>query len=249
MAEIDRMAPRSRPTGRVAMKQRWAELLFLHWVVPIETLRSKIPPELSIDTFEGNAYVGLVPFTMSDVRPAWAPAFGPLSNFHETNVRTYVHYEGRDPGVWFFSLDAASTPAVLGARTVWSLPYHRASMSLTKRDDVVSYRADRRWPGPTPAHCNVDYRVEGAPNAATPGTLEFFLAERYILYAQMRDGSLRSGRVHHVPYPLQPASVLALDETILVAEGIARPTTEPLAHFASEVTVDVFALEPISSRS
>src|SRR5260221_10378586 len=101
---IDRVTPTQRPADRTVMRHRWAELLFLHWIVPQEQLRQVLPPGLELDTFEGNAYIGLIPFTMTGIRPTWTPAFPPLSAFHETNVRTYVHRNGKNPGVWFFSL-------------------------------------------------------------------------------------------------------------------------------------------------
>ncbi len=224
------------------MFQRWAELLFLHWTLPVDAIRPLVPHGLEIDTYEGRAYVGLVPFTMSGIRYARAPSIPGTTQFHEVNVRTYVHREGRDPGVWFFSLDAANPLAVLVARRAWGLPYHRARMSLTIEGDRVAYRSDRLWPGPTPAGCDLAYHVEGRPSAAEPGTLEHFLAERYILYADRR-GRLRQGRVHHPPYPLQPARVLRLEETLLAAAGLARPPgVEPIAHYAREVRVRVFPL-------
>ncbi len=242
---IDRMAPTLRPSGRVAMRQRWADLLFLHWPVPAEALRPLIPPELEVDTFGGDAYVGLVPFTMTGVRPVWSPPVPGLSNFHEINVRTYVHREGRDPGVWFFSLDAAQSLAVRIARTIWHLPYHFARMSLERgAEGAVRYRSERLWPGPLPGSCDLAYRAEGTPSPAVPGSLEHFLAERYILYAQGRRG-MCLGRVHHTPYPLQSASLLDLDENLIAASGIARPATAPLAHYASEVQVEVFPLTRI----
>ena len=114
------------------MLQTWSELLFLHWEVPAEAIQSLLPPGLTVDTFEGKAYVGLIPFTMSGVRPAWSPVVPGLSNFHEFNVRTYVHFEGEKPGVWFFSLDAANLIAVMIARTLWKLPYFHARMRLVK---------------------------------------------------------------------------------------------------------------------
>ncbi len=114
------------------MRQNWRELLFLHWAFASELIRPLIPPALELDLFEGMAYVGLVSFTMTGVRPTGLPAIAGLSSFHETNVRTYVHIYGRDPGVWFFSLDAANTIAVRLARGLFHLPYHRARMFLER---------------------------------------------------------------------------------------------------------------------
>ena len=225
------------------MRQRWAELGFLHWKIPAAKLAGLVPPTLTIDTFDGTAWVGLVPFTMTGVRPVWSPPLPGVSRFHEINVRTYVHKDGSDPGVWFFSLDAASSLAVRAARAFWRLPYHRATMSLHRASDgAVSYASARRWPPPVPAHCRVIYRPDGPVAPAKPGTLEHFLAERYFLYTQGRTGALLRGQVHHTPYPLQRAVAAELDETLLAAAGITRPADPPLVHYASEVRVDVFAL-------
>ncbi len=241
---LDRLAPTRRPSGRVAMHQRWAELLFLHWVVPAAALQALLPPALTVDTHAGLAYVGLVPFTMTGVRPRWAPALPWVSSFHEVNVRTYVHHEGRDPGVWFFSLDAANPLAVLVARGVWRLPYHKARMRLDVQASRRDYRSARQWPGVRPATCRLAYEPFGQPGPAQPGTLEHFLAERYILYTA-HGGRLFEGRVHHAPYPLQPARLLDLDEDLLAAAGLARPSSVPLAHYAREVQVELFALREV----
>lgn len=256
---IDRIAPTRRPAGRTAMFQHWAHLLFLHWAVPVDTLRPLIPPDLDVDTFEGRAYVGLVPFTMTGVRPVWSPAFPALSNFHETNVRTYVHRQGRDPGVWFFSLDAANALAVRIARALWKLPYYFARMSLLhtvedegarsiesraegdSRSPLIRYTTERLWPGPLPGACTVSYTPTGTPHSAAAGSLEHFLVERYILYTTANDRLLH-GRVHHAPYPVQSAIVHALDENLVAAAGIRRPEEAPRAHYAREVSVRVFPL-------
>lgn len=237
--EIDRIAPTRRPQGRAAGYQRWRHLAFVHWRVPIATLRQLVPDALAIDTFEGEAFVGIVPFTMQGVRPRWAPALPGISNFHETNVRTYVHRDGREPGVWFFSLDAASRLAVAIARTFWHLPYHHARMTLAADGGEIRYASERKATG---ARFRGTCRPRGEPQAASPGTLEHFLAERYLLYAQKRDGTLRCGQVHHAPYPLQPAELADHDESLLAAAGIARPAGAPLVHFASGVDVEVFKL-------
>jgi uncharacterized protein YqjF (DUF2071 family) len=242
----DRVDATRRPDRRAVMRQNWHHLTFLHWVVPPEQIRPLVPPRLDIDLFEGKAYVGLVPFTMTGVRPTWSPAVGPLSRFHETNVRTYVHVAGRDPGVWFFSLDAANRIAVLAARTWFSLPYFFARMSLSADapGSAIEYASDRRWPGPRPASSAIRCAPRGAPAPAPAGSLEHFLAERYILYSTWRD-RLYQGRVHHTPYPLQPAELLALDETLLAAAGLTRPDEPPLAHYALGVSVEVFPLQRV----
>jgi len=237
---IDRMAPTRRPEGRAAGYQRWRQLAFVHWRVPTAALRRLVPDALTLDTFDGDAFVGIVPFTMQGVRPRWAPAVPGISNFHETNVRTYVHRDGAAPGVWFFSLDAASRLAVAIARTFWHLPYHHARMELLVGDGEVRYASRRRSDG---AMFHGLCRPLGEPRPATPGTLEHFLAERYFLYATRRDGTLRRGQVHHTPYPLQTGELVDWDESLLAAAGFARPDGVPLVHFASGVDVEIFALQ------
>jgi len=240
---IDRIAPTRRPEGqKVVQYQTWESLLFLHWRVPVEALRPHIPAGLEIDTFEGEAWVGLVPFAMKDVRLKHLPAVPGTANFLETNLRTYVHHQGV-PGVWFFSLDAAAWLPVQIARAVWKLPYHHARMAMSRDPDgVVAYTTERRAPPPVPARCAVRYRPEGTPSAATPGTLEHFLAERYLLYASPGEGRILRGQVYHTPYPLQTATVHSLDETLLAAAGLTRPEVPPRVHYAERVTVEIFDL-------
>jgi len=244
---IDRISPASRPQGRPAGFQRWRNLLFLHWEVPKDALAKLLPPSLTVDTFEDKAYVGVVPFTMRDVAPRYAPAVPGISNFHELNVRTYVHHHGENPGVWFFSLDAAATIAVTIARAFWHLPYHRASMHLGVEGDTIEYLSDRLFPGPRPATFEARYKIGGSLGSATPGSLEHFFAERYILYAKTRKG-LVTGRVHHRPYPLHEAHVEAHRDTTVAAAGLPQPNTPPHALYSPGVDVDVFALEPVLAR-
>jgi uncharacterized protein YqjF (DUF2071 family) len=221
----------------------------LHWEAEPETLRALIPPSLKIDLFENRAYVGLVPFTMRNVRPRGLPHLPPLRNwyedFHEINVRTYVTHPEYGPGVWFFSLDAASAPAVCAARLWYKLPYYYAKMQLSKRRAqqgiVIDYSSQRNWPHPTPAECQITYAPSGTPSPAQPGTLDHFLVERYLLYSYSR-GKLFAGRVRHKPYPLQGAEVFSLDENLIAAAGIARADSAPIAHYASSVRVDIFSL-------
>jgi uncharacterized protein YqjF (DUF2071 family) len=248
---IDRIAPTRHPAERSVMRQRWARLLFLHWPVETQLLRDLIPTALEIDTFDGQAFVGLIPFTMTGVRPTWAPPVVGLSSFHEVNVRTYVHRAGRDPGVWFFSLDAANAIAVRIARGLWKLPYHYARMSLASHplstrggEAIWEYQSQRLWPGPTPAGCHARYAAAGSPSASIPGTVEHFLVERYFLYTRSGSRILR-GQVHHAPYPLQGAAVHELEDSLVSAAGIPVAGSPPLCHYASEVRVHVYRLKQV----
>src|SRR4028118_1160406 len=139
---VDRLSIRARPSGIPIMHQRWGSLLFMHWPVPAELLRPLIPEPLVVDTHEGLAWVGITPFTMWGVRPAFAPPLPFLSESHELNVRTYVHLDGV-PGVWFFSLDAGNAAAVLGARVAFHLPYFRARTSLERRERRLYFSSRR----------------------------------------------------------------------------------------------------------
>lgn len=249
---IDRLAPRIRPDGSVAGYQTWSDLLFVHWRVPAAELRPLLPAEVAIDECDGSAWVGLVLFHMSGVRPWWFPALPGVSEFHETNVRTYVTYRG-EPGVWFFSLEAASSLAVRVARWRWRLRYFRAEMSIARRDSQIEYHSRRLWPPPAPAHTNVVAEIgDWLPNAdpqgeARPDTLEFFLAERYLLFTELAPGRITRGQVHHRPYPLQTATLQRCDQSLLAAAGIHVATPPAHVLFSPGVSVDIFPLREIAS--
>ena len=243
---IDRISPTRRPDETPVMYQRWRHLTFLHWTLPPEVVAPLLPPGLTLDTWEGKAYVGLVPFTMRGVRPRGLPAVGFLSDFHETNVRTYVHFEGRNPGVWFFSLEAANLIAVLLARASFKLPYFFASMTLTPEGEGFAYHSERHWPKPTPATCTVRCTPQGPASASTPGTLQHFLVERYFLYSRS-GGALYRGQVHHAPYQVRAATARDVDESLLAAAGLPRPAEPPSVLFSEGVDVDVFSLRRAES--
>ena len=250
---IDRIAPTQRPEGPRVMRQLWRELLFLHWPLPPDAIQALLPPGLTVDTFDdGNAYLGLVPFDMRGVRPLWSPSVPGLSNFHEINVRTYVHREGRDPGVWFFSLDASNPIAVTLARTLFHLPYFNARIVMEKTGDRVDYHAQRRggWGGTPGADCVVAYEPMGMPAPATPGGLEHFLVERYLLYSADQHGGLYRGQIHHTPYPVQPARVMMRENRLLAVSGVSLPSdldplNAPLIHYAKGVDVDIYPLRRV----
>lgn len=242
---MDRLSPAERPPGRPAGFQRWQNLLFLHWEVPAEAIATLLPPDLTVDTFDGKAWVGVVPFTMRDVAPRWSPSVPGISHFHELNVRTYVHHKGKNPGVWFFSLDAAATIAVVIARLFWHLPYHRASMSLVVDGQSVAYSSRRHFPGPKPAEFEARYQIGKSIGRAQPGTLTHFFAERYILYANTK-GGLATGRVHHVPYPLHEVTLSSWRDGMVAAASLPASKEEPLALYSPGVDVDVYDLVPVT---
>lgn len=218
--------------------QRWRKLLFMHWTVPVDVMRAAVPVSFDLDLHEGVAYVGVVPFGMEGVRPRLVPEFAALA-FLETNVRTYVVRKG-EPGVYFFSLEAASRLAVAAARAAFALPYHHARMQLLESDGVVQYVTTRTSSG---AQHHVRYRVGEHIGASSPGTLEHFLLERYLLFTE-RGGAARKGQVHHVPYPAHRAEVLEVNDQLVAAANLPPIEGLPLhVHYSPGVDVEVFALE------
>lgn len=192
-----RLAARTPPPGaQPVMFQRWEQLLFLHWEFPCELLEQQLPPGLSLDTHEGKAYLGIVPFFMSDIRPRFLPAVPWLSAFQELNLRTYVFDREGHPGVWFFTLDAANPVAVTIARRLFHLPYRHARMSAT-RGTEIDYHSQAR--GGDAQHYLYPAISDGLE--AKPGSLEFFLLERYHLFAHdAKRDRLYRGQVAHTPY-------------------------------------------------
>lgn len=245
LPNIDRLAPRIRPAGSIAGYQTWSDLLFVHWRVPAAELRPLLPPEVVVDEFDGSAWIGLVLFHMSGVRPWWFPTLPGVSEFHETNVRTYVTCRG-EPGVWFFSLEAANSLAVRVARWRWRLRYFFAEMSIARRDSQIEYHSRRLSPplGQTDVAAEIgDWLPNGGPQGeARPGTLEFFLAERYLLFTELAPGRIARGQVHHRPYPLQTATLQRCEQSLLSAAGINVATPPAHVLFSPGVSVDIFPL-------
>jgi uncharacterized protein YqjF (DUF2071 family) len=229
---VDRLSVRVRPPGWPIMYQSWGMLLFVHWPIPAESLRPLIPEPLVIDTFDGNAWVGITPFTMWGVRPVFSPPLPVLSRSHELNVRTYVHLDGV-PGVWFFSLDANNPLAALGARLAFHLPYFTARMSLERRDRTVHFASRRTRLHAAPAEFEASWTVGNGLPRAEPGSLDFFLIERYCLYSARGD-SLYRARIFHEPWPLHRARLLSCRSTMLESQGLPSPEGDPLLHQQGE---------------
>lgn len=227
------------PAGAWIMAQIWHHLLFAHWQVPESSLRPHIPARLAIDTFDGQAWLGVVPFRMSGVRLRRTPAVPWLSAFPELNVRTYVVANGK-PGVWFFSLDAGNRIAVAIARAWFHLPYFRAQMSCEERSDWIEYKSVRSHRGAACGVLNGRYRAIGESFSPVPGSLEHFLTERYCLYTTDAAGQVISGEIHHAPWPLQAAEAELVSNTMPEAAGIYLAPAKPLLHFSKRQDVVVW---------
>lgn len=220
---------------------RWSELLFAHWPVPLDALRALVPPAFELDTFEGRAWLGVVPFRMSEVRFASLPSLGVAEEFLELNLRTYVSVGGR-PGVWFFSLDAQSALAVAGGRALFHLPYFTARMRAQLDAGRIQFESERRQSGAPPARLRVAYAPSGPQFRSQPGSLEHFLTERYCLYALDSGGQPRRGEIDHAPWPLQPASAVIEEQTLAQAAGFELLEGPPLLHYAQRLDVRAWAL-------
>ena len=228
--------PYPPPKGLWALRMCWHDLLFMHWALPEASLRPLVPSALELDTFDGSAWLGVTPFRMERTRPLLLPSIPWLSNFPELNVRTYVTAEGK-PGIWFFSLDAYNPVAVRLARATFSLPYFDAEMSCQVSKEEVHYRSVRTHKGAPEARFVASYRPVGESFNSRPGTLEYFLTERYCLYSADARRRIWRGDIHHRPWPLQPAEAEAEELEITGQIGVTLPDTEPILHFARRLDV------------
>jgi hypothetical protein len=238
---------------------RWHDLLFAHWPLDPEDVRHAMPAPLRpfLDIRDGKAWVGVVPFWMSDVTARWIPPIPGLSTMPEINVRTYLTIQGK-PGVFFFSLDTTNLSAVVAARTIYSLPYFHARMAVWSdrhvgvhmpeyqphADGKIRYVSERTEP-PLPAEFRAHYRPTGPVYNAQPGSIEAFFVERYCLYTTRRGSVLRAD-VHHLPWPLQPAEAAIEVNTMAPSDGLVLPHDQPLLHFAKQLDVLVWWPERVN---
>jgi uncharacterized protein YqjF (DUF2071 family) len=202
-----------------------------------------LPAGVEVETFDGSAWLGVVPFRMVRTRWRWLPRLPTAHRFPELNVRTYVRCAGR-AGVWFFSLDAHSRLAVAGARATFGLPYRYARMRCERAGDEVVFASERRDAAAPPAHFRARWRAVGGHRRAAPGTLEQFLGERYCMFVAGRGGGVHCGEVAHAPWHLAPAAVDldACDMTRGLGLDLHEPPASVLA--ARSLTVAGFRLQP-----
>jgi uncharacterized protein YqjF (DUF2071 family) len=231
------------------MTQRWNDLLFAHWPVPPASLAPLIPEGLQVDTYHGSAWLGVVPFWMDRIKFRGVPRIPGTSSFPELNVRTYVRdLHSGTQGVFFLSLDAANLLAVLCARGFYRLPYHWADMRIEQRGEREFWFASRRRMVQQPVLFSARYRGLGPTRKLVenrPGSLEYFLTERYCLFTRNRYGQPMRANIHHVPWPLEEAEADIERNDLPAALGIHLPNVAPVLHYSRRLAVYVWQLERV----
>ena len=217
----------------------WHDLLFLHWPVSPEVIRPLIPKGLELETFDGSAWIGIVPFRMSGVRPRYFPAG---LAFPEINVRTYVWTPGRS-GVWFFSLDASNRLVVKAAQLSYGLPYYNARISVRSDFEGIHYQSTRVDQVGAGAEFQASYKPTGPVYRSAPATLDRWLTDRYCLSTLGHAGRLGYAQIHHAPWPLQDAQARISTNTMAAAAGIALPASPPLLPFARRLDVLIWPFQ------
>jgi uncharacterized protein len=215
------------PKSPWVIEQSWDKLLFAHWPVPKDKILQQLPPQLQLDLYQGQAWVGITPFYLRGMRPRGFFSIPGISDFPEINVRTYVTYKNK-PGIYFFSLDTTSLLAVMGARSLYHLPYFKASISWTYQNDTMDYRHCR--------HEDVAFRAFYGPVStvfqAVKDSLEYWLVERYCLYTVDKNQHLYSADIHHGPWPLQQAAADITENSLIQYHLGPLSLNEPLYHYS-----------------
>jgi uncharacterized protein YqjF (DUF2071 family) len=242
-----RHRPWPPPERMWRLRQRWSRLLFAHWPMPAAEIQAKLPAGLRVDTLDGAAWLGVVPFVMDRVRFRTAREHTfrvPTAHaFPELNLRTYVIGPDGRAGVYFFSLDAGSLLAVVGARVGFGLPYFWASMQERVDGDTVHYRSRRRL-GP-PAGFTAHFRSLGRP--AAEDDLRRFLTERYALFVR-RFGSVQIGEIHHAPWQLEEAEAEITENSLPASFGFTLPNRPPVLHYSRELEMQAWTLRHSGRR-
>jgi uncharacterized protein len=234
--------PWPMPASPWLMTQTWRRLLFAHWRVDPGELRPRVPASFALDLFDGTAWIGIVPFEMSNVAPRGVPSMPYVSEFPELNVRTYVRVGDR-PGIYFFSLDAGSTLAVHAARALLNLPYHSAAMTVVPDGDATVYHSRR--PGDA-AEFVATYAPDGAPSAPREGSLEYFLTERYCLYHLDHRAKPYRLEIHHPPWALQPARAAIDRNTMGAIHGFRLADRPEFVHYVARQDMVAWAPHGLS---
>jgi len=237
---IDRLAMRARPAGTPVMEQNWENTLFLHWPVNEGLLRPLIPPQLEIDTFNGQAWIGITPFRVSGLRVASLPPIPGLDGFNELNVRTYVHYHGI-PGIWFLSLDASKLVPAITARLFYQLPYFSAAIEFARVAGEFLFDCERTLS--PPARFRARWRRGARLRDPDTESLAFFLVERYCFFTQVA-GGVNLTRAYLHPWILEEAVLAACESTLLSGLGLPEPASEPLVYFSAGVNVQIWPPVP-----
>jgi uncharacterized protein YqjF (DUF2071 family) len=224
------------PVVNAAMVHWWQQLTLIHWRFDAHAVQRLLPAGLTVETFDGSAWVGLVPFYLKVGVPR-VPSVPWFSRFAETNVRTYVRSADGTSGVWFFSLDAARLGAVVVARATYRLPYFWSEMTIERTGSTITYRSNRRWPKPA-GHSRATVEIGEVYAANELTELDHFLTARWALFSAPRSG-LHHARAFHDPWPLQRARLTHLDDTLVTAAGLPSPLGEPLLHYAPSVEVRI----------
>lgn len=238
-----RHRPWPTPGSPWAMRQVWSDLLFAHWPAPVSQLESMLPAGLTLDTWEGEAWVGVVPFRMPYLSIRGLPNVPPFMRLLEINVRTYVRVDDK-PGVYFFSLDADNPVAVEVARRWYSLPYLNARFDCDFAADRVRYEVVRTDQRAAPGAFSATYRPTSAAEVPEPGSLADWLTARYALYTSNRRGRILRGDITHQPWKLAPAEAEIEVNTLAQSHGITLADTTPLLHFASRLDVLAWPVTP-----
>ncbi len=212
------------------MLQTWSCLTFLHWRYPVDVVQRQVSPSLRVESFDGSAWVGVTPFLLQGLRPKSFPSMPWISQFPETNCRTYVRAPDGHSGVWFFSLDAARILAVIGARLTYGLPYAWSRMRIARTASQVIYESARRWPD---SRSRTRIVVEPG-DEINPDPLDLFLTARFRLYSFVL-GKLRCARVEHPPWPLRSARVIEAHQTLTDAAGLLQRLHPDLVRYSPGV--------------